>query len=94
MIQPLRLSTLRPQLCAAVACMMFAGVAGAASAAAAQEQQPQGFPLLADMPERPAAVSADVRENLRRYRAWVAELQAERRDMLHRLRQSRQQTEE
>ena len=85
MIRAIRLPALRSHLCAAAACMMLAG------AAWAQEPPREGFPLLADMPERPEAISADVRENARRYREWVAQLQAERSEMLERLRHSRRQ---
>ena len=63
----------------ALICALLAGV----GAAAAQERQ-EAFPLLADIPERPA--STDAQENARRYREWVEELQAERCAMVRRMR--------
>lgn len=46
---------------------------------------PEVFPLLSDIPERPEAMSKDVRVNEKRYRELVAELEAERSDLLEQL---------
>ena len=73
----------------AAACAVLAIFANLACAHAEQRQQP--FPLLADIPPRPAAISADVNENERRYRQWVAELQAKRQEMIDRLQQTEKQ---
>ena len=81
----------------AAACAVLAIFANLACAHA--EQRQQSFPLLADIPPRPAAFSApvdsmsttrqtDVTENERRYRQWVAELQAKRQEIIDRLQQS------
>ena len=70
----------------AAACAVLAIFANLACAHA--EQRQQTFPLLADIPPRPAAISTDVNENERRYRQWVAELQAKRQEMIDRLQQS------
>ena len=79
----------RPAHLSAAACAILAIFANLACASA--EQQQQTFPRLADIPPRPAAISADVNENERRYHQWVAELQAKRQQIINRLRQAETQ---
>ena len=58
-------------------------------AAASRSEESADFPLLADIPERPAQVSRKAGENERDYRELVSELEAGRRDMLQQLEQLR-----
>ena len=68
-------------LIAASVCIVFAGVSWGEEVA--------DFPLLSDIPERPAQVSREAGENERNYRELVSELEAERRNMLQQLEQLR-----
>lgn len=53
------------------------------------EASDEDFPLLSDVPERPAQVSRNARENERDYHAQVEEMEADRREILDRLEQLR-----
>ena len=70
-----------PPFLVAAASVVLAGMSGM------DETSDEGFPLLSDVPERPAQVSRNVRENEQDYRAQVEEMEAERREMLDRLEQ-------
>lgn len=62
------------------ALMMLAGMS--ASVPKTEKAPNDGFPLLSDVPERPAQMNRNARENMRDYRVQVEELEAEHRDML------------
>ncbi|MCY4034427.1 MAG: hypothetical protein OXE98_03645 [Hyphomicrobiales bacterium] len=70
-------------------CLVAAASVMLAAMSATDEASGEGFPLLSDVPERPAQVSRSVRENERDYHAQVEEMEAERRKMLNRLEQLR-----
>lgn len=72
-----------PPCLVAAASMVLTGMSGM------DETSGEGFPSLSDVPERPAQVGRNVRENEQNYRAQVEEMEAERREMLDRLEQLR-----